>query len=108
MIVVLVGELLLAQLSIASPQLHGWMHGETVCNHHDSSHRNSDESSESKDSEGHICCIHLLNAGIACFKDAETKSISCEAGSLPDQIYWFAEDCDLSPHSARSPPVTFR
>ena len=107
-LVILAVELFLAQLAIASPPLHSWMHGETECSHHDSTQANSDDSSESKDGEDHICFIHLLNEGIACPTEAETKSISCEVGSLPDQIYCFAEDSAVSWHSARGPPVTFR
>jgi hypothetical protein len=106
--VVLTVELFLAQLAIASPQLHNWMHGETVCSHHESTNANSDDSSDCKDGEDHICSIHLLNEGIASFTDGETTSIACEAVSLPDQTFWFAADSAVARHSARGPPVTFR
>ncbi|MDG2170517.1 MAG: hypothetical protein P8L44_21620 [Opitutales bacterium] len=98
----LVVELLLAQLAIASPQLHEWMHGVDNC-HHQTEH-SSESSNESQTTEDHVCTIALVAEGL--FHETETSEVR-----VSTLVRDHASEPTLLPngpaivrHSARSPP----
>ena len=97
-------ELLLAQLAIASPQLHDWMHGADDCHQHEE--HSSESSNDSQTSEDHICTISLISEGL--FQETNSSEISisllvtdqaCEPTFLPNGPA-------IVRHSARSPPLS--
>ncbi|MBH55244.1 MAG: hypothetical protein CMI18_12995 [Opitutaceae bacterium] len=93
-------ELLLAQLAIASPQLHDWLHGESVCSHHEES-----EASEEKD---HVCFIQLLNEGVDKEVRSDNERPETVVASFPKSIHRFSSVSALARQCARGPPILFR
>lgn len=98
----LVIELLLAQLAIASPQLHDWMHGVDDC-HHQAEH-SSEDNSESQEREDHVCTIGLLSEGLlqeTVTSEVYTSTICTDQASEPTFV---PNGPAIVRHSARSPP----
>ena len=98
----LVIELLLAQLAIASPQLHDWMHGVDDCHHQ--AERSPEGNSESQEQGDHVCMIGLLSDGLIQETDTcevRTFTLSKDLASDPTFI---PNGPAIVRHSARSPP----
>lgn len=98
----LVIELLLAQLAIASPQLHDWLHGVDTCSHQ--AEHSSENTGDSPAADDHVCTITLISEGL--FQEIEPCTIHL-VGSSSDQANepaLFPNEPAIVRHSARSPP----
>ena len=98
----LIAELFLAQLAIASPSLHNWMHGVEDCEHHTENH--SENNSDSQSNEGHACTITLISDSL--YQEAETCEISKVKIFEAQACYSYIcpGESAIARHSARSPP----
>ena len=99
----LLAELFLAQLAIANPHLHQWMHGAEGCPHHAEHH--SDDSKDNKPAENHTCTIALVADGL--FQESgshEVSTILLPTDLVSEPVYRTSELTIARP-SARSPPL---
>ena len=98
----LVIELLLAQLAIASPQLHNWMHGVNDCHHQ--AEQSPEGNPESQEQGDHVCTIGLLSDGL--IQETDTCEIRtytfCK--DLASDSTFIPNGPAIVRHSARSPP----
>lgn len=98
----LVIELLLAQLAIASPQLHDWMHGVDDCHHH--AEHSPEGNSESQEQGDHVCTIGLLSVGLIQETDTcEVRTFTLSEDRVSD-LTFIPNGPAIVRHSARSPP----
>ena len=105
---VLTIELLLAQLANAIPELHDWLHGESVCGHYENAEAPLKDSSEATEEKDHVCLIQLLNEGVVNEVRSDFERPGSVTTAIPESVYWFASYSKLAKHSARGPPVFFR
>ncbi|MDA0349341.1 MAG: hypothetical protein O3C43_19375 [Verrucomicrobia bacterium] len=100
-------ELLLAQFAIASPQLHGWLHGIGDCERHQCC-SSTENQSDPVTGDDHVCTIAMLADGI--FQDTEPLRWSTfeVVETVEAQTDYLEEAPPIAKHAARSPPNHFR
>jgi hypothetical protein len=107
-ILILIAELLLAQWAVASPELHGWLHGPASCENRETTSSDHDGTSDTEKSKDHLCVVTSLSSGFVNIMVGVTIKCSIEIGCLPGDSFVTNKSFSQGAHLARGPPVQTR